>query len=372
MATTAKKTPAKKTPAPGPAAKASAPKAAVKAASKAAPKAAAKATPKAASKASAKVASKAPAKAPGKSAGKTTAATKAAPKVTAKAPSKMAAKAPAKVVDKAPTKVATKAPAKSKAPSAKSVAPKAAAGFDHDAATLKSLWPQLHRGDAEPWPKSAAVVEAWRLFHAGDFKAALAAGLKAGGDGITVANKAQAIHANYVEKNEKAKLDAFLAVAARAEAQQDAQPDNANAFYLQAYALGRYSQGISIAEALVQGLGVKIKTALERAIALAPRHADAHVALGAFHAEVIDKVGRLLARGQGADARTGLQMFDAALKLNPTSAITLMECANGYVMIEGDKRMAEAEALYAKAAALSPLDAMERFDIELAKAELED
>lgn len=364
MATTAKKTPAKKTPAPGPAAKAGA----VKAASKAAPKVAAEATPKAASKASAKVASKAPAKAPGKSAGKTTAATKAAPKVKAKAPSKVAAKAPANVVDKAPTK----APAKSKAPSAKSVAPKAAAGFDHDAATLKSLWPQLHRGDAEPWPKSAAVVEAWRLFHAGDFKAALAAGLKAGGDGITVANKAQAIHANYVEKNEKAKLDAFLAVAARAEAQQDAQPDNANAFYLQAYALGRYSQGISIAEALVQGLGVKIKTALERAIALAPRHADAHVALGAFHAEVIDKVGRLLARGQGADARTGLQMFDAALKLNPTSAITLMECANGYVMIEGDKRMAEAEALYAKAAALSPLDAMERFDIELAKAELED
>ncbi|MCZ8234277.1 MAG: hypothetical protein O9335_03875 [Inhella sp.] len=237
---------------------------------------------------------------------------------------------------------------------------------------MKALWPELHRGDAEPWPKSAAVVEAWRLFHAGDFKAAMAAGLKAGGDGLTVANKAQAIQANYLEKNEKAKLDAFLAVAARAEAQQASQPNNPNAHYLEAYALGRYSQGISIAEALVQGLGVKIKSALERAIALQPKHADAHVALGAFHAEVIDKVGRLLARGQGADLRTGLQMLDTALKLNPKSAITLMECANGYVMLEGDKRMPEAEKLYASAAALTPRDAMERLDVEMAKAELED
>jgi hypothetical protein len=49
-----------------------------------------------------------------------------------------------------------------------------------------------------------------------------------------------------------------------------------------------------------------------------------------------------------------------------------MECANGYVMLEGDKRMPEAEKLYASAAALTPRDAMERLDVEMAKAELED
>jgi hypothetical protein len=331
-------------------------------------KAAAKAAPakKVAAKAPAKTPAKAPAKSAVKAAAKTQAkapAKKEAVKPAAKAPAKVAAKAPAK----APAKVAAKA-APAKVPAKKS----ASSGFDYDAAALKKVWPQLHKGDAEPFPKAAAVLEAWRLFHAGDFKAAMAAGLKAGGDGITVANKAQAIHANYLEKNEKAKLDAFLSVSQRAEAQQASQPGNANAYYLQAYALGRYSQGISIAEALVQGLGVKIKSALERAIELSPAHGDAHVALGAFHAEVIDKVGRLLARGQGADARTGLQMFEAALKLNPKSAITLMECANGFVMIEGDKRMAEAEKLYAAAAAVTPLDAMERLDVEMAKAELED
>ena len=39
-------------------------------------------------------------------------------------------------------------------------------------------------------------------------------------------------------------------------------------------------------------------------------------------------------------------------------------------MLEGNKRMAEAEQLYARAAACEAADAMERLDIELAKAEL--
>jgi hypothetical protein len=87
---------------------------------------------------------------------------------------------------------------------------------------------------------------------------------------------------------------------------------------------------------------------------------------------VIDKVGKLLGRTQGADAATGLKMFKDALKLNPTSAIAMIEYANGLVMLEGDKKMKDAEKLYADAAACTPLDAMERLDVEMAKAELED
>jgi hypothetical protein len=117
---------------------------------------------------------------------------------------------------------------------------------------------------------------------------------------------------------------------------------------------------------------VKVKAALETTIKLAPKHADAHIALGAFHAEVIDKVGKLLGRTQGADAATGLKMYERALALNPTSAIAMVEYANGLVMLEGDKRMKQAEQLYADAAACEPMDAMERLDVEMARAELED
>jgi tetratricopeptide (TPR) repeat protein len=244
--------------------------------------------------------------------------------------------------------------------------------FELDAAAVKKQWARLHAGDAEPAPKDAKVLEAWLLFHRGEFQKAFDAGLKAGGAGITVANKAQSIYANYLEKSEKTKLAMFQEIAARAEAQQGEEPKNANAFYWQAYALGRYSQGISVAKALAQGLGSKVKASLEKTIKLAPKHADAHIGLGTFHAEVIDKVGSLLGRTQGADKATGLKMFQQALKLNPASAIARVEYANGLVMLEGDKRMKEAEKLYAEAAACKPADAMEMLDVEMAKEELED
>jgi tetratricopeptide (TPR) repeat protein len=247
-----------------------------------------------------------------------------------------------------------------------------AADYTYDAAALKKHWSRLHAGDVEPFPKDDKVLAAWVMFHAGEFHKACEAGLKAGGAGLTVANKAQAIYANYLEKSEKTRLALFQEVVDRAEQQAAAEPKNPNAHYWMAYALGRYSQGISVTKALAQGLGGKVKAALETTIQLAPKHADAHIALGAFHAEVIDKVGKLLGKTQGADTATGLKMYKEALKLNPTSAIAMIEYANGLVMLEGDKKMKEAEKLYAEAAACEPMDAMERLDVEAAKAELED
>lgn len=245
--------------------------------------------------------------------------------------------------------------------------------YEHTAATLKKAWSRLHHGDQEPYPKDAAVIDAWIAFHAGDFEQAAKSGLAAGGAGVTVANKATAIYANYLEDNEKRKLALFEEVAGRAEEQQAAEPKNANAFYWQAYALGRYAQGISIAKALAQGIGGKVKSALETAIKLAPKHADAHIALAAYHAEVIDKVGSMIGGlTYGAKKDTALKLYETALKLMPDSAIARIEYANGLVLLEGKKALAKAEKLYAEAAACEPLDAMERLDVELAKAELED
>jgi len=245
--------------------------------------------------------------------------------------------------------------------------------FDYTAASLKKHWARLHAGDAEPLPKDAALLKAWAHFHNGNFQQATEEGLALGGDGITVANKATAIYATYLEKKEKTRLDLFTQVAERAQAQAGDDPKNANAWYWHAYALGRYSQGISVAKALAQGLGGKIKESLEKAIALAPQHADARIALGAFHAEVIDKVGALIGgMTYGAKKDTGIKLFQESLKLNPGSAIAQIEYANALVMLDGDKKMKEATALYEKAAASEPMDAMERLDVEMAKAELED
>ena len=248
-----------------------------------------------------------------------------------------------------------------------------AGDYPFDATSVRKNWARLHAGDAEPLPKDTSVLAAWALFHSGEFEKAAHAGLKAGGAGITVANKATSIHANYLEKKEGTKLGLFMDVAGRAQAQAAQEPHNANAWYWQAYALGRYAQGISVAKALAQGLGNKVKDALEKTIQLQPRHADAHIALGTFHAEIIDKVGALIgSMTYGAKKDIGLQLFQQALALNPGSAIGMIEYANAMVMLEGDKRMKEATRLYEQAAASEPMDAMERLDVEMAKAELED
>lgn len=248
-----------------------------------------------------------------------------------------------------------------------------AAAYVFDAASVQRDWERLHIGDAEPLPGKADVLDAWALFHSGKFQEAAEAGLAAGAVGITVANKATCIYANYLEQKEKAKLDLFMAVAERAAAQAAAEPENANAHYWQAYALGRYSQGISVAKALAQGLGSRVKTALEAAIRLQPAHVDAHIALAAFHAEVIDKVGALIGgMTYGARKDTGLKLFQEALRLNPMSAIGMIEYANGLVMLEGEEKVDEATLLYEKAAASVPMDATERLEVEMARQELAD
>jgi tetratricopeptide (TPR) repeat protein len=243
--------------------------------------------------------------------------------------------------------------------------------FRYDAASVRREWPRLHAGDAEPLPADPRVLQAWVLFHNGEFQQALEAGLGAGGAGITAANKAACIYANTLEKKEKIRLAIFQEAAERAAAQTAAHPEQPGGWYWQAYALGRYCQAISVAQALAQGLGGRVKNALEHTIRLQPRHADAHIALGAFHAEVIDKVGSLIGgMTYGARKDIGLKMFQEALRLHPHSPIGLIEYANGLVMLEGECKLGEATRLYRQAAALQPLDAMERLDVELARAEL--
>ena len=244
--------------------------------------------------------------------------------------------------------------------------------YAYDGAALKKQWDRLHRGDGEPFPKEVAVLDAWRHYHAGEFQQAVEAGIAAGGAGINAAVKAQSIYANYLEKADKVKLALFEEAAGWAAERRVEAPKDANAHYLYAYALGRYSQGISVAKALAQGFGGKIKDALIIALKLAPAHAEAHTAYGAYQAEVVDKVGGLIASmTYGAKKESALEHYQKALKLHPESAIARIEYANGLILLFGKARLDEATKLYEQAAKCKPMDAMERLDVELARSELE-
>jgi tetratricopeptide (TPR) repeat protein len=267
--------------------------------------------------------------------------------------------------------------------------------FDYAGLALKKNWARLHTGDCEPFLDAAALKklvdkapalkpsapiaeaatalqDAWRAYHRGDFHEAYTLGNSLGLLGANVANKAQNIQATYLEKDKDTQLAMFQDSVHRAEKLHAAAPDLANGWYFYAQALGRYAQGISVVKALADGLGGKVQGALEKALKLEPKHADAHIALGAYHANVVNKVGGLVARlTYGATKEAAVEHFEKALALNPGSAIARIECANGLAMLFGKAKLAEATRLYEEAAKAEPADAMEWLDVELAKSEIE-
>jgi tetratricopeptide (TPR) repeat protein len=266
------------------------------------------------------------------------------------------------------------------------------ATYDYAGAKLTKNWARLHAGDREPFPDeahinalvaahkslkpkcedaAAVLQDAWRAYHRGDFEKGVELGDAVGPLGAAVASKAANIYATYLEPDEKRQLQIFQDSAARCEALAKAAPDYANAHYFQAQALGRYSQGISVVKALTQGIGGRVMNGLKKAIAIEPDHADAHIGLGVYHTEVISKVGAMVGGlTYGASKDAAVSHFENALKINPDSAIARIEYANGLVMLFGKSKLDAAMKLYQQAAGCRPADAMERLDVEAAKAEL--
>ncbi len=268
--------------------------------------------------------------------------------------------------------------------------------FAYAGDALKKAWPRLHAGDAEPYPDArrasalikaagkaapkgldadglaSALQDAWRAFHHGDFKAAFDAGEALGPVGASVAVKAIGIHATYLVEGDAEKLKRFEQAAKLAEAAVKALPGESNSHYRHAFALGRYSQGISIAKALKQGIAGKVRDALDTTLELAPKHAEAHTALALYHAEIIDKIGAMIGGlTYGAKAAEAESHIKAALKLTPDSPIAHIEHGNVLMLLHGDKKEDAAAAAYEKAAKLKPADAMEALDAAYAAEQLE-
>jgi len=267
---------------------------------------------------------------------------------------------------------------------------------DYAGDRLHKAWQDLHAGDGEPWPddkRAAALIkaagkaapkgldakalasalqEAWRAFHAGDFKAAFDAGEKLGPVGASVAVKALGIHATYLVDDEAEQEARYQRAAAIAEAAVKALPDEANSHYRHAFALGRYSQKLSIAKALKMGLAGKVRQSLDNALELDAKHAEAHTALALYHAEIIGKIGALIGgMTYGAKAAEAERHIKTALKLTPDSPIAHVEHGNLILLLHGDKGEEAAAAAYEKASKLKPRDAMEALDARFAREQIE-
>ena len=268
--------------------------------------------------------------------------------------------------------------------------------FDYSGDKLKKAWAVLHAGDGEPFPddkRAAALIkaagkaapkgvdaaalaeqlqEAWRCFHRGDFQQAFEIGQGLGAVGASVAVKAIGIHATHLLDDEAEQLKRYEQAGKLAEAAVAALPDEANSHYRHAFALGRYSQGISIAKALKMGLAGKVRESLEQTLQLNPKHAEAHTALALYHAEIIGKIGALIGgMTYGAKTAEAEKHIATALKLTPDSPIAHVEHGNLLLLLHGAKKEDAAAKAYEKAGKLKPHDAMETLDAEYARAQIE-
>jgi hypothetical protein len=216
-----------------------------------------------------------------------------------------------------------------------------------------------------------AVQDAWREFHAGNFRRAIHVGAALEGLGAPPANKAAAIQAAAMPPDSAPARTMLKTAAERGESAVAQLPDVANVQYTLALVLGRLGQRMSIMEALAQGLAGRIRTLLERTLALEPRHGDAHIAFGVYHAEIVGKLGTFAAGlTYGATAKAAIDHFRRALELTPGSAIAHIEYAHGLVLIDARRHQSEAQRLLERAAACTPADAMEALDIERARRTL--
>ena len=234
---------------------------------------------------------------------------------------------------------------------------------------LREQWGRLHSGNREPFPESVRLQEAWRHYHLGNFSHVVSIGLEVRGQGLVPAAFATTIYAQYIEQDGKRKSELFKeAMALCKEAEVNAP--SANVHYMYAVTMGRYSQCVSMVEALTQGYAGKIKDQIEKCLALEPEHAEAHVTFAGWHAAVTDQAGALMGRMMyGATQDAAHEYYEQGIRLASESVVPYIEYARGLeVMYGSDSGIAKN---LKHAMQLTPLDAMQRLDQQQARRQLD-
>ena len=213
---------------------------------------------------------------------------------------------------------------------------------------------------------AATLQDAQSQYAKGDFAGAVQTAVALNtSDGFALAAKSNSIFASTQADNKQEAIYAQSEKYARSAISLDV--GNGEGYFETARALGRLSQLRGILAALTQGLGGQIKDNLDKALKIDPQYANALVAVGLWHAEI---VGKGVAFLYGADPVKGLAAFNRAVKLEPKVIIHRVEFARGLMLIDAGKNKDAALAQLEIAVTLSPRDAAEKLDLERAKRDL--
>ena len=174
-------------------------------------------------------------------------------------------------------------------------------------------------------------------------------------DGYALAARSLAVHGYYVAAEEDQK-GIFERAMRFGEETVRADSANAEAHFQSAHAVGRFAQVAGMMTALRQGLGGKVRDLLEATLAINPDMAEAHVALGSWHADVA-KAGRVARWMYGGNREDAVAHYERAMELAPDSKEVLLGYARRLPYLDEEAGTERAMEMLSKALEVPVLDA---------------
>ena len=137
-------------------------------------------------------------------------------------------------------------------------------------------------------------------------------------------------------------------------------PGNAESVLRWGQAMGRYAPTLGIMKALRQGYFGRMRKAFETALSINPNLAEAHISLGAWHAEAVKEGGFMARATLGASKKTGAKHYELALELAPDSKAVGYEYARGLLLLNERGNRERAREMYQRALEIPSSTAVER------------
>lgn len=231
--------------------------------------------------------------------------------------------------------------------------------FEVSREALRERWSMLHRRDTEPFPDAEriravaadlgrkppedaeavarAMQDAWRAYHAGRLREAYRRARAQGPYGYYLAERTWVAYTGTLAPKDRRRALLEAAVARIEAHPQPRSTVRLNAYWVQGLLLGQYSRYVSTTEARSRDIPDRVKRVLDWVLEQRPEHAQAWINLGAYHAEIIQRVGWLLAGvTYGANAEDAASAFRRGLSLAPGMAVGYGEAAMGLHRIDAE------------------------------------
>ena len=138
-------------------------------------------------------------------------------------------------------------------------------------------------------------------------------------------------------------------------------PEDPEAHFQLAHAMGCHAQSISPMKALREGYVGRSRAAIETALRLDPDMVHARLSLGSWHADMVARAGRFVARtAYGATRKAAIENYERALELAPDDKIVQAEVARGLLALGRREHRIQARELLSIVVGMPSGDAFEQ------------